>query len=107
MEIAFDRRADRDLAESQKALRSRFGQGGSAALMAVLSDIRATDSVVDLAGCGIVPEEFDDQCFRIRVAPDLVLAVTANHAKPPRRANGALDWGRVYMLKILEIRHET
>ena len=106
--LAFDTFALRSLCESQLKADRELGTKVAARLRDRLADIRAADTVADLAAGR--PREIEGgrpRCFSLELADGYHLVFCANHNRIPVNETGGVDWSRVTRIKILqiEVRH--
>lgn len=104
MELAFKTRNLRDICEDATTADDRYDERVALHLRARLSDLRAAESPDDLVAGR--PRFVDGRrpLIVLDLSSGFELVCEANHVKPPRKENGALNWLRVHRLKIVEIR---
>jgi hypothetical protein len=105
MEIAFCSQELRALFESAKAMNDKFGTDAAEALMTLLSELRAVDSVDELIDVDISAAVEGKNSVILSVNADASMRVEANHIKVPTTGNGDVAWERVYMIKIMGIQN--
>lgn len=105
LEVAFATRELRAACEDAACAEASYGTAVAEALVARLADLRAASHPLELpfatahAGDGDDPEH-----VVVSLTSDRSLVLAANHAKPPRAADGALAWERVSRVLILRLR---
>ena len=106
MEIAFCSQELRALFESAKTMRTKFGADAADTLMTLLSELRAAESVDDLVDIDISAAP-NGPSHSVLLSPNnsAHVRIEANHIKLPLNDDGAIAWGRVYMIKVMEVRN--
>ena len=102
MELSFETRllrtVCRDSAEAQKA----YGEPVAAALRRVLADLRAANTIFDMAAIFDLPTGTESQ-FSVPVGTTHRLVMRCGNRKPPLLPSGAIDWNAVDRVKIMEV----
>ena len=104
MELAFKTRNLRDICEDAAVADDRYDDKVAQQLRGRLSDLRAAESPGDLVAGRPRFVEGKRPLLVLDLSSGFELICEANHVKPPRKEDGALDWLRVHRLKIVEIR---
>jgi hypothetical protein len=89
---------------SKEAMDERYGPEGGGLLRDRLADMRAAECIGDLPLLILSPirERLDTEAA-ITIGDGLTVVIKANHSKPPKFANGAVEWGRVDRILIQRI----
>jgi proteic killer suppression protein len=104
LEIAFENRKLRRLCEDEKAADEALGEGCARHLRHRLADLMAAKSVASL--CAGFPRAItfeEPEAMALELGDWGVLAFVSNHATPPTKKDGRLDWGRVTRIRIVSI----
>lgn len=104
MEIAFRTKALRTVCLCAKAMEEQYGAEGGALLRRFLADIHAAECLGDVpllvmpsTLAGVSTEAAFD------AGAGLTVVLKANHRRPPKLANGELDWSKVNRILIQRI----
>lgn len=104
MEIAFRTKLLRSICEYEHVAHSHLCSTLVTILKARVADLRAADTVSDLlVGHPTAHRAGSEQYFSITLDKADKLCFQSNHKKSPLLANGAIDWPRVYRIKIVSI----
>jgi len=104
MEIAFRTKALRTLCLNKEAMDDRYGAENAARLRVWLADLRAAQSIGDAPLLHLAPllGNLGDEAI-MTIGAGLNAIVRANHQRPPKLANGDVDWLNVERLLIQKI----
>lgn len=105
MELAFDHRKIRDVCENNSRARRTLGDEVARKLYARLADIDAAATIEDLliGGLGLLNGQMNGSIV-VPLGTTHTLHLVANHHPLPTTESGKADWGKVFRLKVLEIR---
>ncbi|MGF7212612.1 hypothetical protein GGE65_007247 [Skermanella aerolata] len=104
MEIAFKTKGLRAVCLSVTEIDERYGAESGALLRRWLADIRAAECLSDvpLLSLSWIPSNLSGEVV-VDVGAGLKVVLKANHQKPPKFANGEIDWSRVDRVLIHRI----
>jgi len=104
MEIAFKTKALRTLCLTANAMDERYGDEDGMELRRWLADMSAAERLTD------VPLLTLSSVYRncggkvaVNVGVSLVVVFMANHQKPPKLADGAIDWSNIDRILVCQI----
>lgn len=102
LELAFATKDLRSMCEDAACAEGIYGPVVAKALVGRVADLRAASHPLELPIVEIrASDESGPERIMIALADGRSLVIAANHAKPPRDANGALVWERVSRVIIL------
>lgn len=101
MEIAFQTKALRTVCLNAEAMDELYGADGGALLRRCLADMRAVECLGDLPllALSLAPTGLGDEAA-VDVGAGLTVVLKANHRRPPRLADGEIDWSAVNRILI-------
>jgi len=103
IELAFNTLKLRKICESEHTATTEFGAQLALSLKKRLADMRAAESVEDLAAfITLHPKPTTKAIFRLDLADGFFLEATSNHEVIPI-TNRQVDWSRVNRVKLLKI----
>lgn len=104
LELAFATKELRSACEDAAYAEAIYGTVVTEALVGRLADLRAAGHLLDLPFAGARPASGSDpEHVVITLAAGRALVIAANHAKPPRAADGSVAWERVNRVIILRL----
>lgn len=98
MDLAFGHKQLRAICLESKVATRTFGMVDALALASIISDLTVAERVDEMVDA----QWINETTLEIR-SETLILRATQNHQFPPLRASGAIDFGAVSQLKIVEI----
>lgn len=104
MEIAFESKQLREICERESKAKREFGNKVAEGLKRRLADLRAADSMADVAA-GNAREVTADAgpVMVIDLCDGYAIIFHANHLKNPLNDSGAVDWSCVSRIKVLRV----
>jgi len=103
MEIAFDTRELRKIAESSKNMTNRFGAGPADSLMILLSELRAAESIYELVAVELAFDTDTGRVVTVYTDHGAKVVLEPNHVSVPISDAGQVVWQQVYRIRILGI----
>lgn len=103
MEIAFNTRDLRNLAESAKGLNARFGAEAANSIMTLLSELRAAESINDIVAVEFSFARTPSAVLTISTEDGVHLVMEPNHITVPLSSDGHVLWEQVYRIRIIGI----
>lgn len=103
MEIAFNTRELRNLAESVKGLSARFGSNAANNIMTLLSELRAAESIDDLVAVESSFARSPSAVLTISTEDGFRIVIEPNHTLVPLADDGNVLWEQVYRIRITDI----
>lgn len=104
LEIAFHTGELREICIDESIADRRLGASIGAALRNRLGDLRAADSVFELAAGHPHAGQFDGQdCYRLALVNGAWLTFVPNHVEPRRSADETTDWARVRYVRVVHV----
>ena len=103
LELAFATRELRSACEDAACAEALYGQGVARALVGRIADLRAAGNPLELPIAERLCNSNAPEHIVITLAEGRTLVIGANHSKPPRVADGTLDWERVNRVIILRL----
>lgn len=108
MELAFSSKEIRRICQNSEVAEELFGKETSAELKHRLSDLRSGRTVYDLPRSILEKSEFNGgEAYLVEISREYCLKFIPNHVETPQNCDGAVDWHRVYRIKIEEITHQS
>lgn len=107
LEISFLNKELRDICQARTLAEAHLGNACADVLRRRLADLFAADTYVDLPlGKPRLTYIEGVECLILNLCEGFYLQFTAGHLQPPRKANGQVDWERVYRVKLMCIGRE-
>lgn len=104
LELAFATRELRSACEDAAEAEKAFGPEVARTIVGRLADLRAAGHPLELPFAkAYAADGTDPEHVVVTLAAGGKLVIAANHAKPPRAADGSLVWERVSRVIILRV----
>lgn len=104
MQLAFSQKSIREVCESEKKAKKKFGDEIAQQLIRRLADLRAAESVFELVVGN--PRRIDgmsDGYMVIDIIEGVFMVFSANHLRMPMQKDGSTNWAKVSRIKISKI----
>lgn len=102
MEISFETRPLRTLCHNGVEAEKAYGEAVAAALRRVLADLRAANTMFDMATIFDLPSGMDSE-LSTPLALTHRLLLRCGNRKPPVLPSGEIDWHAVDRVKIIDV----
>ena len=104
MELAFDSKEVRRLCEDKSYAEAMLGPIVAESLRDRLADLLAVDHIFDLPiGKPTAVQNSVSSGYQITLADQHYLLVGCNPVRPPKAADGSIDWNRVRKLLVIQV----
>jgi hypothetical protein len=108
LDLAFARKALRDLCASEAKATLALGAKVTRNLRARLTDIRAANSMKDvLVGARRQLEAVDRPEIALRLGNGVRVVLRVNHSVVPRLQNGNVEWSKVSRVQVMRFENEN
>lgn len=102
MILAFETKDLRELCVSEAKAKQELGDAVAESLKRRVADMRAANSLADLAPFGALAPFAEDALHRVDLTNDRFLVIAANHPAP-RLPSGTINWTIVKRAKLVRI----
>jgi len=104
LEFSFADEELRSICEDAAYAEMRYGPVVAEALVGRLADLRAAEHPLESPFAETMPATgADPEHIVVRLAEERSLVVVCSHTKPPRGADGAVEWHRVYRILVVRV----
>ena len=102
--LSFETRWLREVCRSEVYARRHLGEPAARILLRRIADIRAAPCILELPiGSPTVLGSTPPGKVQVDVTNDLFLVFSSAHKNTPFDANGAVEWGSVFRIKLLQL----